>query len=1112
MHDKTLLFGALTATALAAGFGVYKARETPATLVIAPVTKLDAANIVRSANVPVRLTASDGAGLRLVSVKGSAAIEDPLALTELHLVFENPEDRVLEGTFTIALPRGASISRFAMKIGETWQEGEVVERQQARVAYEDFLHRRQDPALLEQSAGNEFSARVFPIPARGTKEIVIAYSETLEGGAPYVLPLKGLPALAAVDVDVRVVGGSVKNATFGLHQRDFAPADDFVVPATALPRSPGLRDGELLVARVVPFASSRPDAVESALVLVDTSASRALGLEEELRLVQRVLARLRPDARVSVAAFDQDVAPIYEGIAGAFGESAIAKLREREALGASDFQRALAWAGTEAKAKGLRRVILVGDGVATAGETDGQKIKLEVEKLRAAKIERIDAIAVGGIRDDAFLRSLVRGVLDKDGVILDGSLGADAIARRLGEATASGIPVKVEGATWFWPRTLDGLQAGDEIIVHAEVPPGTPVRIAVGGQEITPDLRPASTRPLLERSWAQAKIQSLIEAPTADAATTKRDIVTLGTRHRILSEHTAMLVLETDADYARFGIDRKATREVLSVQDGRIAVLRGSREPVDGKDYGVLQTATPASSSSASPRAGEKNDTARDPNTNAKGKPKDEPKGYFFDDQLTPDGLEDSSETTATKEQLDRRRTPTEPPKPKTPTIDVSGAVTVPPVTPEPTPLPSTKTAATVEGDVAKAPELKPPSNGGEARKEQPPPAPHPRPVATTAPRPKPVAPSGGKQRLQQHDDDDHDVRSGDELAQQQRPVPPTLPAPTATSPQAAQTPSPTTESPAAEAKPYEGRFKIVMDLLARGEKDAALVEARRWHAEEPGDILALVALGEALEAKGDLRSAARAYGSILELHPSRADSRRFAGERLERLADPSALRLAVDTFAKALAQRPDHPSSHRLYALALLRQHEYERAFIALQTGAMRTYPAGRFVGADRILREDLGLVAAAWTHAEPRRAHEIHERLRAAGGQEETEPSLRFVLVWETDANDVDFHIRDSRGGHAYYSAKDLPSGGSLYSDVTTGYGPECFTVRKPVGQRAYPYTVQANYFARGPMGYGMGKLELVEHDGKGNLTFDERPFVVMADHAYIDLGAVSGPIAAR
>ena len=50
------------------------------------------------------------------------------------------------------------MSRFAMKLPEGWQEAEVVEKQAARAAYEDALHRRQDPALLEKAAGNQFSA------------------------------------------------------------------------------------------------------------------------------------------------------------------------------------------------------------------------------------------------------------------------------------------------------------------------------------------------------------------------------------------------------------------------------------------------------------------------------------------------------------------------------------------------------------------------------------------------------------------------------------------------------------------------------------------------------------------------------------------------------------------------------------------------------------------------------------------------------------------------------------------------------------------------------------------------------------------------------------------
>ncbi len=546
MHEKTLLYGALGFTAFAAIYGVAHATRgsgnASTEIQIAPVSLVDAKTLA-STEVPIRLTSSDGTGLRLQSLRANAVVEDPLALTEMHLVFENPEARVLEGTFRITLPQGASLSRFAMKVNGIWQEGEVVEKQAARRAYEDFLHRKQDPALMEQGAGNEFSARVFPIPANGIKEIMIAYTETLEAGAPYVLPLRGMPQLGALDIDVHAAGaraavtGGRSDASFSLHQQRFTPAQDFVVEGKQLPRSAGLRADDYAIARVVPFATSRPEPIASAVVLVDTSASRGLGLADQARMVKGVLGRMNPDAAVVVAAFDQEVAPIYEGKAGGFGDKEQNAIIARAALGASDFEQAIAWAGEQAKRTKSKRVVIIGDGVATAGETDGQKLKAKVERLRDSGVERMDAIAMGGIRDDAFLRTIVRGVLDRDGVVLDAKLGVDALARRLGEATSSGVPVKVEGASWSWPQTLDGLQAGDEVMVYAQIDATKPIRIAVGTQQFAPDLR-SGDRPLVERAWAQAKIQSLVDAPTDTASTTKSQIVSLSTRHRVLSPYT----------------------------------------------------------------------------------------------------------------------------------------------------------------------------------------------------------------------------------------------------------------------------------------------------------------------------------------------------------------------------------------------------------------------------------------------------------------------------------------------------------------------------------------------------------------------------------------------
>jgi hypothetical protein len=189
--------------------------------------------------VPLSLTASDGTGLAVASLVARAEVQDPLAFTELHLTFKNPQARQLEGTFRITLPEGASVSRFAMKVGGLWQEGEVVEKQAARIAYEDFLHRKQDPAFLEQAGGNEFSARVFPIPPNGIKEIILSYSQELPESMPYSLSLQGLPELGLVDISV--TDGMSRLPVQGFVKRQFKPNGDFVLEAKVTASNAGLQ-------------------------------------------------------------------------------------------------------------------------------------------------------------------------------------------------------------------------------------------------------------------------------------------------------------------------------------------------------------------------------------------------------------------------------------------------------------------------------------------------------------------------------------------------------------------------------------------------------------------------------------------------------------------------------------------------------------------------------------------------------------------------------------------------------------------------------------------------------------------------------------------------------
>jgi tetratricopeptide (TPR) repeat protein len=252
------------------------------------------------------------------------------------------------------------------------------------------------------------------------------------------------------------------------------------------------------------------------------------------------------------------------------------------------------------------------------------------------------------------------------------------------------------------------------------------------------------------------------------------------------------------------------------------------------------------------------------------------------------------------------------------------------------------------------------------------------------------------------------------------------------------------------------------MQQVIQGNQGGALREAWTWREQNPGDELALLALGEAAEASNDLELAARAYGSLIDLFPGRADIRRMAGERLEALGS-AGLGLAVDTFAQAVAQRPDHPSSHRLYAFALVKAGRHAEAFAAALVGARQSYPWGRFAGAPRILDEDLRLIAAAWLAARPQDEKTIRAELAAANIVPDTSPSLRFVLNWETDANDVDFHIYDGRGGHAFYSNRSLPSGGELYADVTTATAPSASPSRAGRGLPRTPCRVITTRAAR-------------------------------------------------
>jgi outer membrane protein OmpA-like peptidoglycan-associated protein len=1075
----------LTLGALAAVAACSSPAQRPATPIAVPAMSAAAMTLPPAperseVSPPWTLTASDGTGLALVRVDAKAVTEGPLAFTELHLYFKNDEPRVREGTFQIALPPRASVARFAMENDGAWMEAEVVPKMVARRAYDDFLHRRQDPALLEKAAGNQFTAKVFPIAGNAEKHLVISYSEELPGSR-YVLPLRGMPKAAQVDVQLAVTAPDGTHTAQQLHERDWQPDHDFMsAPDTSAVAvgAGGLVAAQLELGGGEPAGREAPRGVT---LLVDTSASRALGFAAYLAAVRRMIGGLGV-VPIQVIAFDQDSQLVFTGRAADYGDAAEKRLLDRGAAGASDLGQALA-SVTDIQP----RVVVVTDGVFTAG-ADGAALAGKVAALAGERVERLDVVLAGGLRDDRAADRLVHAGLAHTGAVLD--LDADPVARLLAEPVWTGVQIDVPGATWSYPRTIASARPGTKVMVYARMPqPVSSIGIVANG--VRHDLRVlGGEAPLVERALGAAEVAYLEDqlalAKPAQAGAIRAAISGKSVAARVLSSETAMLVLETDADYARYHIDRKALGDVLVVgAHGVERAHRATATTIAAREQPQSEPATqpqpqpqlpPQPATVASP-TGPDND--HDGIPDAVDACPNEPETYngYQDDDGCPDrGRVVISETSI--EILDavyfdagssKIRTVSNPildavaatliGNPDIEVVEVQGHADDPGTDAHNLDLSDKRAAAVMAYLVAKG----------------------------VAPARLQAAGYGSTQKVDRHTTAAARAKNrragflilrrggSDGALAPHAPPPPPPP-------------------------PLTGELAEIEDALAAKHLDAALEHARAWHAREPGNVLALIGLGDALEATHADAAAARTYGSIIDLYPGRADLRRFAGERLARV--PGAQALVVDTDRRAVADRPDHLNGHRLLAYALVRAGDLPGAFAAVLAGLDQPYPPGRFLGGLRVLGEDAGMIGAAYAAAVPAKRDEItaalaQRKLALAAG-----PSTRFILYWETDNNDVDFHITDAHDEHAFYQHKTLKSGGELYADNTTGYGPECFAIDGT--PPAAPYRLAINYFAQGPMGYGMGLLEIQTFDPQRGFTFEDRPYVIMRDHAFVDLGS--------
>jgi len=1021
------------------------------------------------------LIPSDGTALEFRSYQARIVLNGFFAFTELELIFYNSEHRQREGRFQIVLPQQAAISRFAMQIGNHLQEGEMVERQSAQQVYEDFLHRRQDPALLEVDQGNRFNARIFPIEALSEKRLILSYSQRLQGD--YLLPLQGLPQLEHFRLKVFYDNHYLplddedltqKTEHYNIYTEDknnYQPTEDFKIVHKPEKKQEDwlvMQAGEWVAARIVPLLKDELIPIgDTLVVLVDTSASQAPSYANTCSRLASLLPLLKSNQLI-LYTFDQSVTQVGQTETLAEQPQLLAQLKHYQPLGASRLDNVL-FTLKQLPLTGAR-LLIVSDTVITAGETSATQLMSQLKTI--PWLNRVDVLLPSYYRDESVATTLVTaGQVTGKVIALTDSLADTSIVQQLIQPVYTDIALQVTDSMAFWPRHIKALQANEPVMILAQKPLERPLEISVSdGKQFFKQWRwpthqfQAVEPLLLQREWHRTQIETLLARldktdDKAEKQKLRQTITDISVHQRILSPYTALLVLETEQDYRRYDIDRHNLKDILTVGNKGMNVLKRSQinylpyqhanvqfkeriRPIDDDDSESSLTDSDGDGISDDqdhcPHSVDKNVQYHGPSIGCAKEP------VMMAPMLPPNWIipfapgkailssERKKMLEEILEQLNSRYADNW-------AID---SIRIESYTDDRNQgneniLLALKRAQVVSDYLIK--------KGFSATLFQ---------IQTHVLPVKQADQScNGNRCVEVH------------FYLHQRPPPP--------------------------PEPWIGRYAEFRALLEKKAFTAAGELAQRWHQEELADVMALIALGEWYEHLGDSHQASRVYGSLIDYFPGRVEMRRWAAERL--LAAQTEIWLSIDALQHAIKQRPDHPSSYYLLAIAYWQAGFYHKAIELLET--TKSIDFGRYQNISKILTETQALML---TYLQQNNQLDILFPQQQLTWTPSHQSQLRLVLIWETDANNVDIQLYDNQQQRVY----------SDHVDARDGYGPEWLTITEP---HDFPYQLQAHYSWMGPMGYSMGMIHILRFEPHQGLISTFKPFVIMQNNAFVSLGQI-------
>nr|WP_067057480.1 VIT domain-containing protein [Mucilaginibacter sp. L294] len=188
--------------------------------------------IVKAQSPQLTVDGKSNTGVKLQQLKIDVAVYGNISRTTWQMTFYNATSRILEGTLTFPLKDGVNVSRYALDINGKMREAVPVDRGKGTVVFESIERRRVDPGLLEKVAGNTFRTRIYPLNPNSTRTIIIGYEEEIpmadNGVLKFNLPLNLKDTVQKFSLNASVIQSATAPLTdnadelkFNAHQNTY---------------------------------------------------------------------------------------------------------------------------------------------------------------------------------------------------------------------------------------------------------------------------------------------------------------------------------------------------------------------------------------------------------------------------------------------------------------------------------------------------------------------------------------------------------------------------------------------------------------------------------------------------------------------------------------------------------------------------------------------------------------------------------------------------------------------------------------------------------------------------------------------------------------------------